>query len=289
MWYPQKIEDLDSFTHKVMEYGDEINKDHPGFSDNKYIERRKEIVTIADNYKHGDQIQTVEYTEEENGTWRTVYEKLASLYPKYACKQYIDNLKLLEDNGIYTFNKIPQLEDVSKFLKDKTGFTLRPVKGLLSSRDFLNGLAFRVFHSTQYIRHHSNPFYTPEPDVCHELLGHVPLFADNDFADFSQQIGIASLKATDYQINKLATVYWFTVEFGLCSQGGEVKAYGAGILSSFGELEYSMGSQVVYLNFDCDAASTMKYPITTYQPVYFVAESFQSAKDSMLTWIKNTF
>eukprot|EP01096_Ripella_sp_DP13-Kostka_P000707 TRINITY_DN1081_c0_g1_i1.p1 TRINITY_DN1081_c0_g1~~TRINITY_DN1081_c0_g1_i1.p1 ORF type:complete len:509 (-),score=200.40 TRINITY_DN1081_c0_g1_i1:81-1424(-) len=280
-WYPQKIADLDKFTHKTLAYGSELAADHPGFTDEAYRRRRLEITAIAANYKHGQEIPRVSYNESEIQTWGQVYTRLRSLYNTHACKQHRHVFPLLERYCGYGPDNIPQLQDVSNFLKECTGWSLRPVSGLLTPRDFLNGLAFRVFHSTQYIRHHSRPFYTPEPDVCHELLGHVPLFSDPEFADFSQEIGIASLGASDEDIEKLASCYWFTVEFGLCNEDDSVKVFGAGLLSSFGELEYSLTDVPVKVPFDPFKAATTKYPITEYQPLYFVAKSFNAAKRQM--------
>lgn len=123
--------------------------------------------------------------------------------------------------------------------------------------------------------------YTPEPDICHELMGHAPMFADPHFADFSQAIGLASLGCSDVDLPKLATIYWFTVEFGLCLEDGKRKAYGAGILSSFGELEYCMTDEPKIHPLDCEniAENFRDFPISSMQPDYFLAESFEKASE----------
>lgn len=270
-----------SLTHvrSVTDYGDELAPNHPGYHDKEYRARRKYLGTIAFGYKHGQPLPHIDYTKSEVETWGVVFRNLAKLYPTHACKAFNRVFPILQERCGYNEHNIPQLEEVSRFLRETTGWTLRPVAGLLSARDFLNALAFRIFHSTQYIRHPSQPMYTPEPDVCHELLGHVPLYADPDFADFSQELGLASLGATDEQIKELGTVYWYTIEFGLCKEGAGVRAYGAGLLSSFGELEYCLTSKPKLEPFDPFKTALVPYDITNYQPLYFVTESFEDATD----------
>ncbi len=138
-----------------------------------------------------------------------------------------------------------------------------------------------MFFSTQYVRHHSVPFYTPEPDVCHELLGHAPIFADPAFADLSQEIGLASLGASDDDIERLARGYWYAVEFGLLREDGQRKAYGAGVLSSVSELERACGGGLpdeAFQPWDPEAAAREPYSITDLQPRYLVADSLQGAR-----------
>ncbi|KAJ1921915.1 hypothetical protein H4219_000261 [Mycoemilia scoparia] len=278
-WFPRKMVDLDTFADKVLEMGEELSSDHPGAKDPVYRKRRYEIVQNAKLYRTGQVLPYIEYTQEEKDTWKAVFRELTSLHATHACREYRHIFPLLEKNCGYREDNIPQLQDVSNFLRVSSGFRLRPVMGLLSPRDFLNGLAFRVFHCTQYVRHHSNPTYTPEPDVCHELLGHVPLFADPGFAEFSQQIGLASLGASEEDIERLSTIYWFTAEFGLCREDGEIRAYGSGLLSSTGELKYSLSDKPQLLPFDPEKMAKQKYPITEYQPVYFVADTFTDATE----------
>ncbi|XP_043795818.1 tryptophan 5-hydroxylase 1 isoform X2 [Apis laboriosa] len=279
-WFPRKISDLDQ-AQNVLMYGSELDADHPGFKDPIYRKRRVQFADIANNYRYGQAIPRVQYTQEEIKTWGTVFRELNHLYQKHACNEYLENWPKLVKYCGYREDNIPQLQDVNVFLKRTTGFQLRPVAGYLSPRDFLAGLAFRVFHCTQYIRHSSDPFYTPEPDCCHELLGHMPLLANPSFAQFSQELGLASLGASDEDINKLATLYFFTVEFGLCKQDGILRVYGAGLLSSVAELKHAVSVPEKTFRFDPDVTCKQECIITAFQNAYYYTDSFEEAKEKM--------
>jgi phenylalanine-4-hydroxylase len=261
----------------------ELESDHPGFNDPDYRRRRDEIALLAPPLGAEQPPQRVQYNDSEHATWATVYEKLTALYPTHACRAFVD----VFDRLGHTADAVPQLADVSAFLTERTGFRLHPVAGLVSAREFLEALSRRVFCSTQYIRHHSQPLYTPEPDIVHELMGHAPMLGIPEFADLSQKIGEGSLSADDQQIEQLATLYWFTIEYGVLEEDGRLKAYGAGLLSSFGELEHSLSGKVEVRPFDPWQAKDTAYPITSYQPLLWSVGSIGEAFDKMNEFVRS--
>jgi phenylalanine-4-hydroxylase len=260
----------------------ELDSDHPGFRDEEYRQRRNHIAHLAAVAGDSGEIQTVEYTATENGTWTAVFDRLTALYPTHACAEFN---AIFAELG-YARDSIPQLAEVSAFLGRKTGFRLQPVSGLVTARDFLGALADRRFCATQYIRHSSQPFYTPEPDVVHELMGHAPMLAIPEFADLSQSFGEGSIGASDEQVDQLATLYWFTVEYGVLQRDDRLAAYGAGLLSSFGELEHAIGGSVEVRPFDPEVAKDTAYPITTFQPLLFGVPSIDEAFSRMDRFVR---
>jgi phenylalanine-4-hydroxylase len=261
----------------------ELDADHPGFRDPEYRRRRNEIATLAARAVEVGEPCRVEYTDTERATWGEVFDRLTTLYPTHACSEYNRAFAALG----YTREDIPQLQDVSRFLDRSTGFRLQPVAGLVSPREFLGALSRRVFCATQYIRHSSQPLYTPEPDVVHELMGHAVMLAIPEFADLSQKIGEGSLGASDEEILRLSTLYWFTIEYGVLWEGESLKAYGAGLLSSFGELEHSLSGVVEIRPLDPEVAQDTRYPITTYQPLLWSVRSIGEAFAKMDAFISS--
>ncbi|MFZ0664665.1 MAG: phenylalanine 4-monooxygenase, partial [Acidimicrobiales bacterium] len=246
-----------------------LPEDHPGFSDRAYIERRAAIAAACASYERGGPIPDVHYTRDEDEVWRLVSTELAELHRMYACQAYLDAV----DKLVLPETRVPQLSEVDSRLESLTGFRLRPVSGLVPTRLFYGALAERIFHSTQYIRHHSVPFYTPEPDIVHEIIGHANTLASNELADLYVAAGNASLRATSDAAHEFfSKVFWFTLEFGVLHEGGQVRAYGAGLLSSYGEIQVFRNAEI--RPWDIVQMGTLEYDITQYQPVLFAAESF---------------
>jgi phenylalanine-4-hydroxylase len=253
-----------------------LDPDHPGFRDAEYRARRNRIAQLALDYTPGASVPDAPYTEEEHLVWRTVRAALELAHEQHACREYLAALSRLD----LPHQRIPQLAEVSARVREISGFRLEPVAGLVHARVFLASLASGVFLCTQYIRHHSTPLYTPEPDVVHELLGHAATLASPRLARLNRLFGEAVHRTmSDAEFARLARVYWYTIEFGVLREGGDVKAYGTGLLSSAGELEAMSRAELRPL--DLEAASRLEYDPTKFQPVLFCADSFDAMCEAL--------
>ncbi|HET8537970.1 MAG TPA: phenylalanine 4-monooxygenase [Solirubrobacteraceae bacterium] len=251
-----------------------LGKDHPGFNDPAYRARRNEIAAAAMEWEPGRPVPRVAYIEEENAIWRRVSAELHDKHERYAVREFLEakaRLGLPED-------RVPQLDEVTARLEPLTDFRYDPAPGLVPLREFYGSLADRVFHSTQYVRHPSEPLYTPEPDVIHEVIGHGNMLASPRFAALKQAAGEAARRVeTDDALQLIADIFWFTMEFGVMREDGELRAYGAGILSSYGEIEEFRGMEIRPL--DLAEMGSIEYDITKYQPVLYCAESMGELED----------
>lgn len=283
-WFPRRLADLNQMGTVLQNPDEEAGKNHPGFADPTYKLRRDEIAQSSLGYEMEKPIPYLKYTELENKTWAHIYKILRPLQEKYMCDSFNKSFEKMVKAGIVKPTEIPQIQDLNEFLIKETNFRLKPVTGILSQREFLNALALRTFCCTQYIRHHSVPEYTPEPDIIHEILGHIAMFADADFCDLSQEIGLFSLGNTAENVEKLGGLYWYTVEFGACKESDGIKGYGAGIASSIGEIKHFGENKGILKPLDPFNDLNLCFPIQTVQPVYYVAESFKDAGEMLIRY-----
>jgi phenylalanine-4-hydroxylase len=251
-----------------------LGQDHPGFADPVYRTRRDLLATLAAAWQPGDALPKADYTEEEHDVWRAVCEELRSKHETYACREFLEGKARL---GLPS-DRVPQLTEVNDWLAPLTGFSYQPAAGLVPLREFYGVLADRKFWATQYIRHHSVPLYTPEPDVLHEVVGHGSTLAHDGYAALYEAAGRAARRVeSDEALQFVSKVFWFTLEFGVVREADGLKAYGAGILSSPGEITEFRRMRIEPLNLV--AMGTADYDITRYQDHLYEAASFNEICD----------
>src|SRR5687767_12057504 len=252
----------------------ELEPGHPGLGDAGYVQRRTELFALCRQHRL-DQLgpPLIDYTAEETRIWREVTPKLHELHLQHACSIYLEAKNTL---GISS-REIPQLRALSDRLHRETRMHLVPAEGPLAYRTFYGYIAERGFPVTQFIRHGSHPEFTPEPDMIHDCLGHVPPLMNQDYAELLTLIGKA-VATTDKgeQVLALKRFSWFSIEFGLIEEHGETKVFGAGILSSTGEIPHSLFSkEATRRPFVTDTVIATDYDPSYMQKDFFIAPSFQ--------------
>jgi phenylalanine-4-hydroxylase len=215
------------------------------------------------------------YTAADQQTWRTLYQRQRILTNRLGCAEFNFALSKLEKSMNFDMS-IPDLVQVNKLLIAATGWSLVAVPGLIPDRAFFNFLAKRRFPVTVWIRQPSELDYIVEPDLFHDFFGHVPMLFDPAIADFLMNYGLAAAQANNGELQKLARLYWYTIEFGLIKQSEGIKAFGAGLLSSASELQYAIQCEKLHLPFSKRVARQTTYLIDAFQSNYFVLPSIQA-------------
>ena len=217
------------------------------------------------------------YTAEEHALYTRLFDRQVRQLPGQACDEFVSALQRL---GME--RSIPRFDDISRDLRGVTGWEIVAVPGLIPEHAFFSLLANRRFPVTVWLRRPDEFDYIVEPDVFHDLFGHVPLLFNPVFADYMQAFGRGGLKAEGLDaLEFLARLYWYTVEFGLIATPAGLRVYGAGILSSAGETQYSLTSpKPQRIAFDLKRLLRTPYKIDDYQDAYFVIESFDQLFES---------
>ncbi len=215
------------------------------------------------------------YSADDHATWGTLYARQRELLVGRACDEFLQ----AQDAMGMTPQAIPRFDELNAVLQATTGWTLVGVEGLLPELDFFDHLANRRFPVTWWIRRPEQIDYIAEPDLFHDLFGHVPLLMNPLFADYMQAYGRGGVKAHAIgpdALQNLTRLYWYTVEFGLIDTPDGLRIYGAGIVSSKGESLYSLESNAPNrIGFDLERIMRTRYRIDTYQKTYFVIDSFE--------------
>jgi phenylalanine-4-hydroxylase len=250
----------------------ELEPGHPGLRDEAYVQRRRDLFALCRRYRlEGLGPPLIDYTPEETRIWREVSPKLDELHVRYASRIYLEAKRKL---GI-SQSEIPQLRHLSEQLGLETRMHLVPAEGPLPYRTFYSYIADRGFPVTQFIRHGSHPEFTPEPDMIHDCLGHVPPLMNQDYAELLTLIGKAAVTTPHGEhVLALKRFSWFSIEFGLLEENGEMKIFGAGILSSMGEIPYSLCDAVKHRPFVTDEVIETDYDPSRMQDQLFIIPSF---------------
>jgi len=217
------------------------------------------------------------YTPEQHATWAELVGRRMPQLREHACREYLDGF---EQIGLRE-DLLPDLSAVSARLAPRTGWESTPVSGFLPADAFFAMLAARMFPTTTWLRSRESMEYTPEPDIFHDVFGHVPMHAHPVFADFLEHYGKVCAGLTDAEdLERMGRLFWFTVEFGLIRQDGGVKVYGSGLISSHGECSRVIAGGSEVKDFDLDAVLEQRFDTGAMQPVLYAVESFEQIYDA---------